>query len=1007
MTQFEFQAISWDKSDTKDGLVINVYGMTSEGKSIGCKIKGFRPYFYLEIPSEVSSEWCAHELQYNAKLLEFLYSSENGWKYKKADIKLKVVSKTPILGYCNNEKRKYIKVSSISSHISYAFKEVLKDGVNMPLLAEHDLYFNFFENKVDPFIRFMHERNIQPAGWITLDEYSEIEDTFTTQLQMETHHGSVHFLDSTKMSPFVTMSFDIECNSKDGTFPQSDRDEDAVIQIGCSLYRYGTPEPYSMVLFNLGDCGEVEDTDVRECETEEDLLVDFRNFVVDEVDPDVILGYNIRGFDMGYLWERAEKCGVIEQFQQLGRRMDTASKLEASVFDSGAYGRHEYKDITMKGRLIVDLFGIMQREHKLIKYSLNFVSEKFLGETKKDVSPADIFALYNRDKEGRTIVADYCIQDTKLPERLMQKLSIYPNLFQMANVTLTPLEYILTRGQQIKVYSLLVYEANKKGYIVNTVENNGAQEPYVGATVLTALKGYYQDPITGLDFASLYPTIMISNNLCFTTYVTDQKYANLPGVKYKTVEMDTKEGFKTYKFVQEDGNVQGEGLLPHILKHLLSARRKAKKDMNNATDPFVKAVYNGKQLALKVTCNSVYGFCGAGNGMLPCIPIASCTTTIGRNMIEKTKNLVEKHYDCKVVYGDTDSVMVKFHTGLKDREAIEKSFEVGIKAGEFITEKLNEDVHYKGWIDLEFEKVYHPYALFTKKRYFGRMYEHLDKPPSRDVKGLQIVRRDNCPIVKEISNDVINLMLDAKSAEQAKKESISVVVKTVNSILNGECEIERLILSKSLQENVSKCMSSSIEIADALCSKFKSIKKEDKSINAQDLKLLKTHMKTLMKKHNVPNKSHTSLMNAVMQYTAGSVHSSLPRDKLIETIRPHTMVKYKNPNMPQVKVAEKMWERDPGNAPRSGDRIPYVFVKHPDKKAKQFMKAEDPEYVVENKLELDTEYYILHQLKNPVCDLLSVIMPIKQAEELFDNQINESQNKKSSQKKIDSWFIKK
>ena len=98
----------------------------------------------------------------------------------------------------------------------------------------------------------------------------------------------------------------------------------------------------------------------------------------------------------------------------------------------------------------------------------------------------------------------------------------------------------------------------------------------------------------------------------------------------------------------------------------------------------MKEVYNGKQLAYKISMNSVYGFTGAGKGILPCVPIASTTTCKGRAMIEDTKNYVEKHFPgAKVRYGDTDSVMVEFDVGDRTgEEAVKYSWEIGERAAE-------------------------------------------------------------------------------------------------------------------------------------------------------------------------------------------------------------------------------------------------------------------------------------------------------------------------------------
>src|SRR6056300_1647793 len=171
------------------------------------------------------------------------------------------------------------------------------------------------------------------------------------------------------------------------------------------------------------------------------------------------------------------------------------------------------------------------------------------------------------------------------------------------------------------------------------------EEPYEGATVLEAQKGAYYTPITALDFEALYPSIMMAHNLCYSTLVMDEyRYGNIDGVTYETFKI----GDKVYKFAQGVPS-----LLHAILLELKQFRKKAKKDMAAATGS-MKEVYNGKQLANKVSMNSVYGFTGAGKGILPCVPIASTTTCRGRGMIEETKNYVEANFPgSKVRYGDS------------------------------------------------------------------------------------------------------------------------------------------------------------------------------------------------------------------------------------------------------------------------------------------------------------------------------------------------------------------
>ncbi len=175
-------------------------------------------------------------------------------------------------------------------------------------------------------------------------------------------------------------------------------------------------------------------------------------------------------------------------------------------------------------------------------------------------------------------------------------------------------------------------------------------------------------------------------------------------------------------------------------------------------------VLDGRQLALKISANSVYGFTGAQVGKLPCLEISQSVTAFGRKMIEFTKNEVEQRYtidngyqfNAEVIYGDTDSVMVKFGV-----ETVAEAMKLGQEAAEYVSEKFVKP------IKLEFEKVYYPYLLINKKRYAGLYFTRPDKHDKMDCKGIETVRRDNCTLVKPhlmFSTSRISLLLKHKVA---------------------------------------------------------------------------------------------------------------------------------------------------------------------------------------------------------------------------------------------------
>lgn len=309
--------------------------------------------------------------------------------------------------------------------------------------------------------------------------------------------------------------------------------------------------------------------------------------------------------------------------------------------------------------------------------------------------------LQQGSDEDRHRLAVYCLKDALLPQRLMDKLSVLVNYIEMARVTGVPVSFLISRGQQIKVFSMLLRKCQKEKLMVPTLKKSGFSGDdggYEGATVLDPIKAYYQVPIATLDFASLYPSIMQAYNLCYSTMVDPRDVGKTDSKLFKTSD-------NGHSFVHS--NVK-KGILPAILEELLTARKRAKRDMKNAPTEFERAVQNGRQLALKVSANSVYGFTGATVGQLPCLPIASSVTSYGRQLLEKTKEFVENKYtkangyehDAQVVYGDTDSVMVKFGTA-----TVAETFPLAIEAASKASEIFPKP------IELEFEKVYFPYLL--------------------------------------------------------------------------------------------------------------------------------------------------------------------------------------------------------------------------------------------------------------------------------------------------------
>lgn len=751
MSGIPFQAVAWDGQDQDDQFTIRIFGRAEDGRSVSLGTK-FNPYFFIKTDKDLKS---------------FIKST-----FWRGLVSCEVHRGKDLWGFQNGELSRFLKVE-FKTHRALRNCAYSIDNNKFSELAGCKVY----ESNIDPVLRFMHVSGCLSTGWID-PGLCEPDAESTCEVNLWAPNWRfITPLARDDIAPLRIMSFDIECYSSTGAFPDPKNPHDVVFQIGITTKAFGQEGFLDRKCLCLK---ETAGDDVECFETEKDLLKAFERYLIKN-DPDIITGWNIFGFDLEFLIIRATiHCGLRPVW---GRIRGEVAELVEKNLSSSALGNNELKMVPMKGRYVFDLFQDVKREHKLESYSLNNVSKWFLNDQKNDMPVKEIFSRY---KEGDPVrlgeVAAYCIQDTVLPHKLMEKLCQIQNLVEMAKACWVPLAFLSERGQQIKVFSQMAKKARELNFIIPTFRRLDApsDDQYQGATVLDAQTGAYYGPITALDFASLYPSIMCAHNLCYSTLVMNAKYDNLPGVEY--------EQYGPHRFAQ---NV--ESLLPTILTDLKAFRKKAKKLMAQTEGTPMEAVYNGQQLAYKISMNSIYGFTGASKGMLPCVAIASTVTMRGRQMIEETKNYVEANFPgAKVRYGDTDSVMVEFDVqGRKGQEAIDYSWTQGELAAEQCT-KL-----FKAPNDLELEKVYCPYFLYSKKRYAAKMYEKKGDAvvfKKIDVKGLQVVRRDSCPFVRETLKALLSQVLESSDPNPV----IATAREAAKNLMQGKVPIEKLLMSKQL-----------------------------------------------------------------------------------------------------------------------------------------------------------------------------------------------------------------
>ncbi|KAM4056130.1 DNA polymerase family B domain-containing protein [Hirsutella rhossiliensis] len=862
-----FQSIDAEEGTLHGGrATVKLFGVSEQGHSIMLHVTDFKHYLYVPAPPLFKPQDTAAFKAY----LETQIA-----QHQPAIHSITMSPRENMYGFNGNKQSHFLKITVNDPRFISRVRATIESGDAdwKGMWKARDQGVMTYDN-IQYVLRFMVDCQIQGMSWVEApaSKYKLIPgQSKQSNCQIE---AEICYLDLTtykpdgewaKMAPLRILSFDIECAGRKGIFPEANHDP--VIQIANVVTKYGDKKPFIRNVFCLDTTSSIVATQVLEFEKEDKMLSAWQQFLL-KVDPDIIIGYNIANFDFPYLLDRAKHLKV-NGFDYWSRIPSVPSRAKDTNFSSKQIGNRDTKETNTNGRLQLDLLQLIQRDHQLRSYTLNSVCAHFLGEQKEDVHHTMITELFNGTPESRRRLALYCLKDAYLPQRLMDKLSCLENYTEMARVTGVPFNFLLSRGQQIKFISQLFRKALEQKLVIPNLKSQKSDDQYEGATVIEPTRGYYDVPIATLDFASLYPSIIQAHNLCYTTLL-DKKHIEHFGLQKDEDYIVTPNGdlFVTAK--------QRKGLLAQILEELLAARKQAKRELAQATDPFRKAVLNGRQLALKISANSVYGLTGATTGKLPCLPIASSTTSFGRQMIERTKAEVEKKYniangythDAQVIYGDTDSVMVKFGT-----KELAEAMKLGEEAAQYVSSKFIKP------IKLEFEKVYFPYLLINKKRYAGLYWTKTEKYDKMDTKGIETVRRDNCLLVQTVIERVLRMILierDVQGAQDYVKDAIA-------DLLQNKVDMSKLVITKALTKD---------------------------------------------------------------DYTAKQAH---------------------------VELAQRMKKRDAGSAPGLGDRVAYVMVRGAAG-AKNFEKSEDPIYVLENNVPIDTKYYLDNQLAKPLGRIFEPIL---------------------------------
>ncbi|KAJ2327756.1 DNA polymerase zeta, partial [Coemansia sp. RSA 2702] len=524
-------------------------------------------------------------------------------------------------------------------------------------------------------------------------------------------------------------------------------------------------------------------------------------------DPDALCGYEIQRSSWGYLIERAESAHGIQLEHALSRLSRKPQPGYNRPRDS--WGYRKGAEFKVAGRHVLNVWRLLRNELSLTSYAFENTSVELLGERSPHHTPFQLAEWFlNGPAVTRIRALRYTTHRSAAALRMLHKADIVARASEFASVIGIDFNSVLTRGSQLRVESLMARIAHPELFIMpSPTREQVAQQRAAECLplVLEPQSDYYTDPVIVLDFQSLYPSVMIAYNYCFSTCLGSLEDTVAPdadggasrrlGFTNLNVPPGLISALQDHITVSPNGMVfvnpsVRQGLLGRMLQEILDSRVMIKDAMKRwGDDEALRKKLDAWQLGLKLIANVTYGYAGASfSGRMPCVEVADAIVQSGRETLESAIRLIHSRHaewGGKVVYGDTDSVFV-WLPGRSRQDA----FRIGQEIAAAVTQQNPAPVQ------LKFEKVYQPCVLLTKKRYAGWMYKTADQTePQLDVKGMVLVRRDGCTATQRILEGAMSILFGTNDLSALK----SYVVEQITQVLSGRVPMHEFIIAKEVR----------------------------------------------------------------------------------------------------------------------------------------------------------------------------------------------------------------
>ncbi|KCZ72116.1 DNA polymerase elongation subunit (family B) [Candidatus Methanoperedens nitroreducens] len=755
-----FQILDADYTYSSDRPVVRLYGRDESGNSICCLVPGFEPYFYVKAGPE-SKETLKKEFREHIKDIE-------------------VVSRFEPIGYFKNPIP--------------MLKIILYDPKGVPVIRDdvREMVDEIYESDILFRNRYLIDNGLGGMGWARAEPVQDsIETHVTSDIRITAR--KVEPLDILLNAPLRHLAFDIECLPLNGAMPVPDTSPIILISLA---FAPDFKDKKTLVL--VGKHTDM-DGNIESCGSEEAMLRRFFE-IIREYDPDILVGYNSNSFDIPYIVDR------IKALNKKGARIDPVMGRDGKPVYYRKMGN--VTRISAVGRVVADALPLVRRGFSLKQYTLKNAAKELLGVEKLDIPFLEMETYWRDDGEKLTKFIEYARRDAELALGFVLKLRLIDKYIALARTSGTLLQDILDGGQTQMVENLLLREYRRHERVMpakpseeTSDERFDEGEELAGGEVLEPKKGLLEN-IVILDYKSLYPTIMMAHNLCYTTVVVKDR----PDDVIKTPSGGV---FASHKIVK--------GTVPSILEELLDRRQATREKMKTADDEEYR-VLDATQLALKILLNSFYGYSGYARARLYSLTLASAVTSFGRQNILRTKTLIEDEIKeiilkdgeaftkdeakegriigLSVVYGDTDSVFVNLiGEGITHNDAEL----IGRKIAKTVTSSLEKPM------ELVFDSFARRAIFIAKKRYAVLLWEKSPEGIKQKikVKGMETVRRDWCELTTKTVERVLELVLKEGKVDDA----IELVENTIDSIREVDARknpelFDELILTRQYTKKV-------------------------------------------------------------------------------------------------------------------------------------------------------------------------------------------------------------